>query len=204
MINTIILDLGKVLIDFDHLRSAQRISHFCNKAPKEIFDLFFASEATVLFEEGKLSPQDFFKRVKEMLDLRLEYESFVPIWNDIFFLTAKNRAVYSLANSLRTHYQVALLSNINVLHHEYLKKYFPVFDVFHRVFASYELGVVKPDHAIYKKALEELKVSAEDVFYTDDRAELVESARAIGINSFQFISVVQLKKDLISLGVRIE
>jgi putative hydrolase of the HAD superfamily len=140
----------------------------------------------------------------QLLNIKIPYRDFVSIWNDIFFLTAKNREVYSLANSLRAHYQVALLSNINVLHHEYLKQYFPVFNVFHRVFASYELGVVKPDQAIYKKALEELKVSAEDVFYTDDRAELVESAKKLGINSFQFISVGQLKKDLISLGVRIE
>lgn len=203
MIDTIILDLGKVLIDFDHLRAAERISNFCDKTPKQIFDLFFISEPTILFEEGKITPEDFFRRVKEILDLKLEYQSFVPIWNDIFFLTAKNRAVYSLANNLRAHYQVALLSNINVLHHEYLKQYFPVFNVFHRVFASYEMGAIKPDQAIYKKALEELKARPENVFYTDDRQELVDSARDLGINSFLFTGVEQLKQDLASVGVTI-
>lgn len=201
MINTIVLDLGKVLIDFDHLRAAERISNFCNKTPKQIFDLFFISEATILFEEGKITPEDFFRRVKEILDLKLEYQSFVPIWNDIFFLTAKNRAVYSLANNLRAHYQVALLSNINVLHHEYLKQYFPVFNVFHRVFVSYEMGMIKPDQALYIKVLEELKVQPENVFYTDDRQELVDSAKDIGINSFLFTGVEQLKQDLACLGV---
>ena len=203
MIDTIILDLGKVLIDFDHLRAAERISNFCDKTPNQIFDLFFISEPTILFEEGKITPEDFFRRVKEILDLKLEYQSFVPIWNDIFFLTAKNRAVYSLANNLRAHYQVALLSNINVLHHEYLKQYFPVFNVFHRVFASYEMGAIKPDQAIYKKALEELKAQPENVFYTDDRQELVDSARNLGINSFLFTGVEQLKQDLASVGVTI-
>jgi putative hydrolase of the HAD superfamily len=203
LIDTIILDLGKVLIDFDHLRAAERISNFCDKTPKQIFDLFFISEPTILFEEGKITPEDFFRRVKEILDLKLEYQSFVPIWNDIFFLTAKNRAVYSLANNLRAHYQVALLSNINVLHHEYLKQYFPVFNVFHRVFTSYEMGAIKPDQAIYKKALEELKARPENVFYTDDRQELVDSARDLGINSFLFTGVEQLKQDLASVGVTI-
>lgn len=203
MINTIILDLGKVLIDFDHLRSAERISNFCNKTPREIFDLFFISEATILFEEGKITPEDFFLRVKEALDLRLEYQSFVPIWNDIFFLTATNRAVYSLANNLRAHYQVALLSNINVLHHEYLKQYFPVFNVFHRVFTSYEMGMIKPEKGIYKKVLEELEAEPENVFYTDDRQELVDSARSLGINSFLFTNVEQLRRDLTSVGVTV-
>jgi putative hydrolase of the HAD superfamily len=198
------LDLGKVLIDFDHLRAAERISNFCDKKPREIFDLFFASEVTILFEEGKISPQEFFKRVKEMLNLRLEYESFVPIWNEIFFLSAKNRAVYSLANHLRANYRVVLLSNINVLHHEYLKKYFPVFNVFHDIFASYELGVIKPKHAIYRRCLETLKVSPEEVFYTDDREDLVESARALGINSFLFTGIDKLRKDLFSVGVNLE
>jgi len=203
LIDTIILDLGKVLIDFDHLRAAERISNFCNKTPREIFDLFFISEATILFEKGKITPEGFFLRVKEILDLRLEYQSFVPIWNDIFFLTATNRAVYSLANNLRAHYQVALLSNINVLHHEYLKQYFPVFNVFHRVFASYEMGMIKPDQDIYRKVLEELRAQPENVFYTDDRQELVDSAKDLGINSFLFTSPEQLKQDLADVGVTV-
>jgi FMN phosphatase YigB (HAD superfamily) len=139
-----------------------------------------------------------------MLSLRLEYESFVPIWNDIFFLSAKNRAVFSLANRLRQNYQVVLLSNINVLHHEYLKQYFPVFGLFHHVFTSYELGVIKPDQEIYKKALEALNVLPENVFYADDRPELVESARALGINSFLFTGIEQLKSDLVASGITID
>jgi putative hydrolase of the HAD superfamily len=139
-----------------------------------------------------------------MLDLKLEYESFVPIWNDIFFLTAKNRAVYSLANHLRAKYQIVLLSNINVLHYEYLKQYFPVFNIFHKIFTSFELGVVKPDRAIYQKALQDLGVLPENVFYTDDRIELIKSAKALGINSFLFTSPEQLKNDLVNSGVKIE
>ncbi len=204
MITTIIFDLGKVLIDFDHSRAAQRISNFCDKTPEEIFDIFFASEVTMLFEAGKISPQDFFKKVKEMLNLKLDYDSFVAIWNDIFFLSSKNRAVYSLANSLRSRYTVVLVSNINILHYEYLKKYFPVFDVFHSVFTSFELQVVKPDQEIYRLTLEKLNVPAQDVFYTDDRAELVDSARKMGIKSFVFTDVEQLKRDLLESGVTLE
>ena len=111
--------------------------------------------------------------------------------------------MYSLANKLREHYQVVLLSNINVLHYEYLKKYFPVFNVFHKVFTSFELGVIKPSPAIYQKILKALNVSAENVFYTDDREELVESAKALGINSFLFTGIEQLKRDLITSGINI-
>lgn len=202
-IEVIIFDLGNVLVDFDHTIAAKRISAFCDKSAQEIFDMFFASEITILFEAGKISPQDFFLKVKQMLNLRLDYESFVPIWNDIFFLSAKNRAVYSLINRLRNNYRTALISNINTLHYDYLKARFPVFDVFHKVFTSFELGAVKPSHTIYKKTLEALGVRPENTFYTDDRIELIESAKELGIKSFAFTCVEQLRKDLVASGVNI-
>jgi FMN phosphatase YigB (HAD superfamily) len=63
--------------------------------------------------------------------------------------------------------------------------------------------VVKPDHAIYKKMLEILGTPSEKVFYTDDRVELVESAKELGIKGFPFVSVEQLNKDLLVSGVNI-
>ena len=204
MIEAVVFDLGNVLVDFDHTIAAKRISRFCDKSPQEIFDLFFDSCVTRLFEEGKISSGDFFLKVKEALNLRLSYEAFVPIWNEIFFLTDKNRKVYSLLNDLRQDYKTALVTNINILHYEYLKKNFPVFGVFHKVFTSFELGSVKPSHAIYKKILEELEVLPENTFYTDDRAELIESAKELGMKSFLFKGIEQLKKDLLASGINIK
>ncbi len=130
----LLFDLGRVLVDFDHLRAAQRIAAFCSKTPREIYDMFFESPVTIAFEAGKISPEDFYLQVKQALDLKLSYASFAPIWDDIFYLSAKNRAVFGLANLLRRHYKTALLSNINILHYEYLKKNFPVFGIFDNIF----------------------------------------------------------------------
>lgn len=199
-IEAIIFDLGNVVIDFDHSVAAERISHFCRKSGQEIFDLFFDSKLTRLFEEGKISPKDFYLKVKEMLDLDLSYENFVPIWNEIFFFSPKNRAVVGLAGALRANYKIFLLSNINILHFEYLKQHFPVFPIFHQVFTSFELRVAKPDPEIYQKVLQALNIVPEKVFYTDDRKELIESAQSLGINSRLFTSAPQLKKDILDLG----
>ena len=157
-IQILAFDLGNVLVDFDHTVAAKRIAHFCDKSPKEIFSLFFNSDITSLFEQGKVSPQEFYLKVKEMLGLKLSFESFVPIWNEVFMLSPKNRAVYSLINNLRSRYKVILISNTNILHFEYLKTKFPVFNVFHEIFISYALGLIKPDPLIYKTVVEKLKV----------------------------------------------
>ena len=195
-IKVVLFDLGKVLVDFNHLRSAERIAYFCAKKPQEIYNMFFESPATIAFEAGKISPEDFYLKIKEALDLKLSFASFVPIWNDIFFLTPNNRAVFGLLNRLRSQYQTAMLSNINTLHYEFLKTNFPVFGVFDQVFLSFELGLIKPDQEIYHKVANVLKVAPEEIFYTDDRPELVESAKSLGFKACVFKDFQQLIHDL--------
>ena len=200
-IKVLLFYLGRVLVDFDHLRSAERIAAFCNKTPRQIYDLFFESGSTVAFEAGKISPEDFYLQVKQALDLKLSYSSFEPIWNDIFFLSAKNRSVFALINALRVNYKIAMLSNINILHYEYLKKNFPVFGVFDKIFLSFQLGLIKPDKEIYNLVIRELGVSAEEIFYTDDRPELVQSAKSLGIKGCVFTKFDQLICDLNDHGI---
>jgi len=199
----IIFDLGNVLLDFDHRRACERIFKFSDKTSQEIFDLFFDSKLTALFEEGKISPVDFFLKVKETLKLKLDYEQFVNIWNEIFFFNEKNLSVYNLAHSLKISYKLLVLTNINVLHFEYVKKTFPVLNVF-QILTSFESGFIKPNIQIYELAIQILDTSPENIFYTDDRPELVKSAGNLGIRSFIFKSVEQLKKDLTVAGINIE
>lgn len=200
-IKVLLFDLGNVLVDFDYRISVERIARFCPRRPEDIINFFLNSEITASFEAGKISPEDFFTGVKEALGLKLSYEAFVPIWNEVFFLSAKNRHAFSLVNNLRERYKTAMISNINILHYEYLRKHFPVFGPFSRIFLSYELGLVKPDPLIYQRALGALNALPEEVFYTDDRPELVESAGKLGMRAFVFKGAKQLQADLSELGI---
>ena len=202
-IKAIIFDFGNVVVDFDHVIAAKRISAFCDKSVGEIFNLFFDSHLTALFEEGKILPLEFFLKIKEALNLRLDYSEFLPIWNEIFFLSEKNQAVYKMTKVLKYRYKLALLSNVNILHFEYLKKKYPVFDAFHHIITSFEMALRKPHPLIYQKALKLLGAEPEKVFYTDDRPELIETGRQLGIRSFVFKGIAQLKKDLLDTGINI-
>ena len=202
-IKAVIFDLGNVLIDFDHRIAAKKLSKLTNKTGEEIYSLFFDSPVTHDFESGKISPQDFFSKVKATLDLNMSYEQFVPVWNEIFFFSEKNSQVFNIATELKKRYRMALLSNINVLHFGYIKETFPVLEAFHDIVASYEVRLIKPQPQIYEKTLDILGAHAEETFYTDDRIELVESAGALGIKSFQFIGAEDLKNDLKSCGINL-
>lgn len=202
-ITTLIFDLGNCLVDFDHKIAANRIKEFTDKSVQEIFNLFFDSGITGVFEEGKITPLDFFLEVKALLNAKITYEEFLPIWNEIFILSQKNKDLYILAKQLKKDYKLAVLSNINILHFEYIKKNFSILDVFDEVITSYQLGARKPQVEIYRKTLEMLNTSAECAFYTDDRPELIQAASKLGIKAFVFVGVGQLKKDLLKSGVNI-
>ena len=204
IMKAIIFDLGNVLIDFDHSIAAARISKHTNKTPQEIYNFFFDSPLTALFEEGKISEKDFYLEVKKSLDLKISYEEFLPIWNEIFFLSEKNKAVQFLAKALKKKFKIAVLSNINWLHYEYINKNYPVFGIFDYVFLSCELKSKKPDLGIYKVAMETLGVLPQETFYTDDRADLIEESLKLGMKSFIFKDSEKLKKDLASCGIHLE
>jgi glucose-1-phosphatase len=201
-IKVIVFDLGRVLIDFDHKIAAEKIAALTSRSTQQIFELFFNSPLIQSFEEGVISPEDFFAKVSQMLGLKIGFEEFLPIWNQIFFLSAQNIAVYELGKKLKSRYRVVLLSNINTLHFNYLKEKFPVFDIFHDIFLSCEMGCIKPNPEIYRKVVSALEVLPEEIFYTDDRQELIDSANGLGIRSFVFKETVQLKADMACCGIK--
>jgi glucose-1-phosphatase len=202
-IRAIIFDLGKVLVDFDHSVAARKIAILSGKTPSEIYNSLFDSSLIRSFEEGKISPEAFFIGVQQRVEIDISFEQFCLIWNNIFFLTKENEAVYDMLKVLREHYILAMLSNINVLHYSFLKATIPVFGRFHHLFASCEMGVVKPDKQIYRMALSSMGVGPQEAIYTDDRPEMVAAARSLGIQAFVYKDISQLKKDLISCGVSI-
>lgn len=200
-IDTVIFDLGRVLIDFDHNRSASAMAAASRLSVKEVYGLFFDSQLVQRFEAGKMSPGYFYQEVKRMLGFEMGMPAFVAVWNDIFFLSEKNRQVHALAMRLRKRYTVAVLSNINELHFAFIKKHYPILKRFSHVIASCEEGYIKPHPLIYRRTLKRLGAQPHTTLYIDDRPDLIAAARRLGINGFVFTGIEQLYLDLSQSGV---
>ncbi|MDD5566564.1 MAG: HAD family phosphatase [Candidatus Omnitrophica bacterium] len=200
-IKALLFDLGNVLVNFDHRIAVNKLSPLSGKSPDEIYSLFFDSELIQLFEEGKISPEDFFIQVTQALGISMPFARFLPIWNNIFFQTAENRLVYSLVRTLRAKYRVGLISNINPLHFEFLRQTTPIFDAFDFLVTSYAVGAVKPKPRIYQAALEAAGARAQESFYVDDRIELIHAARTLGMRAYVYKGFAQLALDLAECGI---
>jgi putative hydrolase of the HAD superfamily len=78
------------------------------------------------------------------------------------------------------------------------------FDWIHRfdvLVWSCQLGVIKPNPAIYRHTLAELGVQPEETLFIDDKRPNVEAARALGIQTIEFSTVEQLRASLIAAGL---
>jgi epoxide hydrolase-like predicted phosphatase len=70
------------------------------------------------------------------------------------------------------------------------------FDGFDRTFLSHEIGMRKPDPAIYQYVLDELEVRPQEAIFIDDDKVNVEAAQALGINGIIYKSTKQLVAEL--------
>jgi putative hydrolase of the HAD superfamily len=196
----IVFDLGNTLIRFDHNISARKIANLCHLDSKRIYDTFFDSEFTRSFEKGLLSPKEFHSQASRFLGIKIPYKDFVNIWNDIFW---EDRGSCELVKRLKGKYRLFLLSNVNRLHFEHVKKKFPVIGIFDEVILSFLVGAIKPDKAIFEDVIRRAGGNRTKILYIDDREDLVKEATALGIDSIRYEGSENLTKALQEKGIKI-
>lgn len=179
--DTIFCDLGNVLIDFDHHVAVRKVLSYTTMKEGDIYQLFFDSSITKLYEEGKIDSGEFFQMVKDSAGLNMSSKAFFPIWNNIFFETGLNKNIHNLLKRLKAGYKLIMISNINESHYKFLKKKMRIFNVFDEIVLSYEVGFRKPAYEMYKAALDASGSKFNKVFYIDDRKDLIEAAMKFGI-----------------------
>ena len=140
-------------------------------------------------ETGGIGEEDFYGEVRRLTGRGASDEEIRWAWNQ-FLVDVDDRKKRRLL-SLRRRYRVFLLSNTNVMHWEYAcQKLFPlrgfgVDDYFHGVFLSYELGLAKPDKAIFEAALRLAGLNAGETLFIDDLKANCDAARATGLRTWQ-------------------
>lgn len=97
-------------------------------------------------------------------------------------LKEKGHRVVCGTNTLDAHYEIHSKAND--------------YEVFHKVYASHLMGVIKPDQAFWKMILKSEKTAPCETVFIDDNHPNVESAQALGLRSFLFTTPEVLIQDL--------
>ncbi len=199
-ITTIVFDIGNVILHFDYLRAARRFAEATELPLETIEKHFYFSELERLYSKGKISSEGFFAKLKEDLKLKIDFDTFANIWNDIFWL---NHEVADLLKALKGKYRLAAITNTTELHFRYWTDNFPVLKLIEVFFASHEVGLRKPDPELFKLVLKRLGAQPQEVVFVDDMEENAKAAKELGIRTVHYGSSNQLEEELKSLGVKI-
>jgi HAD superfamily hydrolase (TIGR01509 family) len=190
----IIFDLGHVLVDFDFKKVIRNLQRYSPYSEKEIRYYFSHTPLWDRFERGQLTPAEFYQALQKDLKLKgLTFEQFEPLWNRIFW---EKPDTVSILQRLRGRYRLAMLSNVNVMHWEHVRRHHAFMHWFDYPVASYAVGYRKPDLAIYRVTLDRAGVSPSRAVFIDDVLSHVHAARSLGIRSHQFVNAVKLRNDL--------
>ena len=198
MIKTIIFDLGNVIVSFDETNIFEAWADASNRTVADIKRYYKSSSARKSFETGKITPQQYYDKTIEELNLKMNFSKFRKIWNEIFTL---NKGVEKIVKSLKGKYKLILLSNTNVWQYEYIQKNYKIVDIFDEHVLSYEVGCRKPSPMIYLATLKKAKTLPFNCIYFDDIPEFIRVARLMGIRAFQFKDAEKLMNDLNKLKI---
>jgi putative hydrolase of the HAD superfamily len=197
-IESVIFDLGNVLLFFDWNQTADKMCARTGRSRRELMDYMFATPYVNQFELGQMSGQQFYEVVSRDLKLEMGREEFDLIWSDIF---TPNEPMIGLAEALKEKQRRFILSNTIPPHIDFVRNRFPFFAGFEGYVFSYEAGLMKPDRRIYEHAIKKFGVELASTVFIDDLLGNVEAARGVGLNGIQHVSYEQTCRELTKLGI---
>ena len=192
--SAIVFDLGNVLIPFDYTLAIDKLNRIERGLGNRFIDFYKLNYLFHRdFERGKISESGFVKRMLEIIDHKIDAETFKKYYADIFSL---NEDVISLLPELKKNYKLLLLSNTDSIHQKYGWQKYEFLKNFDCLILSHEVGAVKPEERIYRKAERASGFPSEEHFYIDDIQEYVDAAKGIGWDAVLFENYEKLKNDL--------
>ena len=198
-ISAVIFDLGRVLVDWDITESIwdlirEEVGPTGDHGPRrQAFERLYAELAT-----GRLTPQGFYRKLKEQVNVQVGYDQFVKSWCEIFFPMQGMEALFA---EVEKSVAVGLLSDTDPIHWDYLLPLYPFLKRIKNPTLSYEIGWMKPAPESYLAAARDVGFSPEACFFTDDKQENVEGAIKVGMEALQFGGAEALRTQLVERGV---
>lgn len=189
-IDFFIFDLGNVIIDIDYDFSINELKKILPENKHELSGKFFTSKYHKDYEKGLISSEEFRNEIRNLYkedwtDVQIDH-----VWNSLLKNVPQERI--DLLKKLKSDYGTAILSNTNAIHiqkfDEILVEFTTektIFDLCHEIFLSHEMGLAKPDVAIYEEVLGKIKVPAKNVLFFDDLTANLEGAEKVGIQTHQ-------------------
>ena len=187
-ISTLIFDLGGVIVDLDLAKCIQNFKDLGLENIEQYLSNFGQKDFFMQFEKGQIGIPVFRDEIRKLAGIELTDAQIDEAWCS--FLTQIPVEKLHLLSELKKKYRILLLSNTNPLHiqtavaAEFRKTGKTMQDFFDKCYLSYEMGMVKPDVEIFEALLADAQVKAEECLFLDDGKKNIDTAAALGIQTY--------------------
>lgn len=197
-LDAIILDLGNVLAFHDNTKLFAEMARAFDTTP----DAMKARLDGGLWERvnrGQLPGDSLRAELVHRLGKDLSPAAWFDLWNCHFTL---NEPMINMVSFLQGQVKLVVLSNTHDQHVTYLRTQLPILSAFDALVFSCEVGLIKPEKAIYEKALAAAGTSPWKTVFFDDVKAYATAATQVGMHGRVFTTVEQFTDDLAKLGFK--
>lgn len=199
MIDTVVFDMGGVLIDFSAELFSRRL-HVNGEEQELLRRHVLRTTDWVRLDRGTVTEEEAFAhacaRLPEALHKAAEY--IIYHWNEpIVPIEGTAEVVRELKAK---GYPLYLLSNASRRQHDYWHD-IPGSECFSGTVISADLHLLKPEAAIYEALFEKFRLSPSQCLFIDDFPPNIEAAENAGMQGIIFHDADQLRKELKMRGI---
>ena len=200
MINTIIFDIGNVLVHFrwkdyikelgfDHetnekLAKATVLSRWWTEidlgAPREVYEAGMKTDHPELEQELEV----FFSKTERIVE-QFEY------------------AEHLVKHLKKQGYRIYLLSNYGDFLYNQASPKFTFRDFVDGELISYQIHTIKPDRRIYETLFERYQIQPDNAVFIDDNEDNIEGAKQVGLHGILFHDFEQMSQELKQYGISV-
>ncbi len=204
IIKSIFFDLGNVLVKLKPEMLAEGFAPYCKAKKGEIIPYVMEQSKQVdRYMEGKSTSSQFYTNTCKYFKMKIKYYDFYEIWNSMFDPYPEMDDIIRTLKKDYPEIKLLLLSNTNEAHYGYIKEKYKILEVLDHHVVSHEVGAQKPDPKIFNEALKIAGSISKNTFYTDDRQDLIDAARVMGLRAFQFTDHESFSKQLSKFEINV-
>lgn len=202
-LRAVIFDYGEVLSGPPNPRAHQNLIDIAG-LPKEVFEQHYWA-IRLDYDANIYNGQSYWQEVARRAGTEftsaqvarlLEEDS--RMWMDV------NPQMLAWAQAIKqAGFKLGILSNMGDAVLQAVEREFAWLSLFDHLTWSYQIGMVKPDPAIYRYTVEKLGVLPGEALFIDNLEKNCAAAEQCGLQAIHFSSIEQLDRDLRSRGYRL-
>ncbi|MBV8816860.1 MAG: HAD family phosphatase [Acidobacteriaceae bacterium] len=187
-IKGLIFDYGNVLCEPQRVSDLQTMARILQMS-KETFEPIYWTYR-VSYDASKMTAREYWEQVASDAHRTLQEEDITALRKlDVDSWSLPSPVMINFAErSRKAGLRTAVLSNMPMDLRLSVANWLPQFD--HSTY-SCDVGMCKPDPAIYRHCLDGLATAANETLFLDDRPENVRAARELGIQSILFTTAAE-------------